>query len=191
VPFSLPPASVRSRPATAGSLASPVYLGLRKARQLSGPALRAISRLGQCFVARVWLVRFCDYHKPRVVRPLGEASCRLGARLHRPLTHGSSFAKWPKIWGALYALEGSRLGNRTILHRVMDAVHRMSSVRRNSLPTDKRTAPYGASSWRTWMTCNSVVRHSSWRYLGLSKCSRRTSSRQKSTRNGLAGSFAP
>jgi heme oxygenase len=31
-----------------------------------------------------------------------------------------SFVREPEIWGALYAVEGSRLGNRIILRRVME-----------------------------------------------------------------------
>ncbi len=31
-----------------------------------------------------------------------------------------SFGREPEIWGALYAVEGSRLGNRVILRRVME-----------------------------------------------------------------------
>jgi heme oxygenase (biliverdin-IX-beta and delta-forming) len=35
-------------------------------------------------------------------------------------THRPSFTTRPEIWGALYALEGSRLGNRVILRCVME-----------------------------------------------------------------------
>jgi heme oxygenase (biliverdin-IX-beta and delta-forming) len=44
----------------------------------------------------------------------------LRARSHRILTHPPSFVREPEIWGALYAIEGSRLGNRIILDRVME-----------------------------------------------------------------------
>jgi heme oxygenase len=44
----------------------------------------------------------------------------LRARPQRPLTPKPSFTRRPEIWGALYALEGSRLGNRVILRRVME-----------------------------------------------------------------------
>jgi heme oxygenase (biliverdin-IX-beta and delta-forming) len=44
----------------------------------------------------------------------------LRMRPQRPLTHWPSFTERPEIWGALYALEGSRLGNRIILRRVME-----------------------------------------------------------------------
>lgn len=39
---------------------------------------------------------------------------------HRIPEHPPSFAKQPEIWGALYALEGSHLGNRIMLDRVME-----------------------------------------------------------------------
>jgi heme oxygenase len=41
----------------------------------------------------------------------------------RPNTHPAyppSFVREPEIWGALYAVEGSRLGNRIILRRVIE-----------------------------------------------------------------------
>ncbi len=41
----------------------------------------------------------------------------LGTRPHRSPAHPPSFTREPEIWGALYALEGSRLGNRIILLR--------------------------------------------------------------------------
>jgi heme oxygenase (biliverdin-IX-beta and delta-forming) len=44
----------------------------------------------------------------------------LRTRPYRPPAHRPSFAREPEIWGALYALEGSRLGNRIILRRVME-----------------------------------------------------------------------
>ncbi len=44
----------------------------------------------------------------------------LGTRPHRSPAHQPSFTREPEIWGALYALEGSRLGNRVILLRVME-----------------------------------------------------------------------
>jgi heme oxygenase (biliverdin-IX-beta and delta-forming) len=50
---------------------------------------------------------------------LGEDLRVLRVRPQRPLTYRPSFAKRPEIWGAIYALEGSRLGNWIILRRVM------------------------------------------------------------------------
>jgi heme oxygenase (biliverdin-IX-beta and delta-forming) len=44
----------------------------------------------------------------------------LGVRPHRARGHRPSFTKEPALWGALYALEGSRLGNRIILDSVME-----------------------------------------------------------------------
>jgi heme oxygenase len=44
----------------------------------------------------------------------------LGTHPYRTPAHPPSFAREPEIWGALYALEGSRLGNRIILHRVLE-----------------------------------------------------------------------
>jgi heme oxygenase len=44
----------------------------------------------------------------------------LCTRPHRSPVHPPSFTREPEIWGALYALEGSRLGNRIILLRVME-----------------------------------------------------------------------
>jgi heme oxygenase len=44
----------------------------------------------------------------------------LRTRPYRTPAHPPSFARDPEIWGALYALEGSRLGNRIILHRVIE-----------------------------------------------------------------------
>jgi heme oxygenase len=44
----------------------------------------------------------------------------LGTRPHRFPAYPPSFTTEPEIWGALYALEGSRLGNRIILRRVME-----------------------------------------------------------------------
>jgi heme oxygenase len=39
---------------------------------------------------------------------------------HKPLAHRPSFASPPEIWGALYALEGSRLGNLVVLRVVIE-----------------------------------------------------------------------
>jgi heme oxygenase len=47
----------------------------------------------------------------------------LRALAMRPNTHPAyppSFVRKPEVWGALYAVEGSRLGNRIILRRVME-----------------------------------------------------------------------
>jgi heme oxygenase (biliverdin-IX-beta and delta-forming) len=44
----------------------------------------------------------------------------LGTHPHRSPAHPPSFTREPEIWGALYALEGSRQGNRIILLRVME-----------------------------------------------------------------------
>jgi heme oxygenase (biliverdin-IX-beta and delta-forming) len=44
----------------------------------------------------------------------------LRTRPCRSLTHQPLFTRRPEIWGALYALEGSRLGNRIVLRRVME-----------------------------------------------------------------------
>ncbi len=41
-------------------------------------------------------------------------------RSNRIPSHSPSFVTEPEIWGALYATEGSRLGNRIILRRVME-----------------------------------------------------------------------
>jgi heme oxygenase (biliverdin-IX-beta and delta-forming) len=43
----------------------------------------------------------------------------LGMRPNRNPAYPPSFVREPEIWGALYAVEGSRLGNRLILRRVM------------------------------------------------------------------------
>jgi heme oxygenase len=44
----------------------------------------------------------------------------LRVRPHRIPERWPSFANEPELWGALYALEGSRLGNRIILDSVME-----------------------------------------------------------------------
>jgi heme oxygenase (biliverdin-IX-beta and delta-forming) len=44
----------------------------------------------------------------------------LGMRPNTNPAYPVSFAREPEIWGALYAVEGSRLGNRIILRRVME-----------------------------------------------------------------------
>jgi heme oxygenase len=44
----------------------------------------------------------------------------LRTRPYRTSAHPPSFTREPEIWGALYAVEGSRLGNRVILRRVME-----------------------------------------------------------------------
>ena len=44
----------------------------------------------------------------------------LGMRLNTNAAYPPSFVREPEIWGALYAIEGSRLGNRIILRRVME-----------------------------------------------------------------------
>jgi heme oxygenase len=44
----------------------------------------------------------------------------LGMRPNKNLACPPSFGREPEIWGALYAVEGSRLGNRIILRRVME-----------------------------------------------------------------------
>jgi heme oxygenase (biliverdin-IX-beta and delta-forming) len=43
----------------------------------------------------------------------------LGMPPNRNPAHPPSFVREPEIWGALYAVEGSRLGSRIILRRVM------------------------------------------------------------------------
>ena len=44
----------------------------------------------------------------------------LRVRPHKISEHPPSFAKEPEIWGALYSLEGSHLGNRIILRSVLE-----------------------------------------------------------------------
>jgi heme oxygenase (biliverdin-IX-beta and delta-forming) len=44
----------------------------------------------------------------------------LGTLPNRNPAYRPSFVSAPEIWGALYAIEGSRLGNRIILCRVME-----------------------------------------------------------------------
>jgi heme oxygenase len=44
----------------------------------------------------------------------------LGMRPNTNPVYPPSFVREPEIWGALYAVEGSRLGNRIILRRVME-----------------------------------------------------------------------
>jgi heme oxygenase (biliverdin-IX-beta and delta-forming) len=44
----------------------------------------------------------------------------LGMRPNANPAYPPSFVREPEIWGALYAVEGSRLGNRIILRRVME-----------------------------------------------------------------------
>jgi heme oxygenase len=44
----------------------------------------------------------------------------LGMRPNTNPAYPVSFVREPEIWGALYAVEGSRLGNRIILRRVME-----------------------------------------------------------------------
>jgi heme oxygenase (biliverdin-IX-beta and delta-forming) len=44
----------------------------------------------------------------------------LGMRPNTNPASPPSFGQEPEIWGALYAVEGSRLGNRIILRRVME-----------------------------------------------------------------------
>jgi heme oxygenase (biliverdin-IX-beta and delta-forming) len=44
----------------------------------------------------------------------------LGTLPNRNPEYPPSFLSAPEIWGALYAIEGSRLGNRIILCRVME-----------------------------------------------------------------------
>jgi len=44
----------------------------------------------------------------------------LGIRPNTNRAYSPSFVREPEIWGALYAVEGSRLGNRVILRRVME-----------------------------------------------------------------------
>jgi heme oxygenase len=51
---------------------------------------------------------------------LAEDLRALGTRPNRNLAHPASFVREPEIRGALYAIEGSRLGNRIILRRVME-----------------------------------------------------------------------
>jgi heme oxygenase (biliverdin-IX-beta and delta-forming) len=44
----------------------------------------------------------------------------LGTRPNRNPAYPLSFVREPETWGALYAVEGSRLGNRIILRHVME-----------------------------------------------------------------------
>ncbi len=44
----------------------------------------------------------------------------LRTRPNRVPVHSPSFVTEPEIWGALYAIEGSRLGNRIMLRNVME-----------------------------------------------------------------------
>jgi heme oxygenase len=44
----------------------------------------------------------------------------LGMRPNANAARPPSFVREPEIWGALYAVEGSHLGNRIILRRVME-----------------------------------------------------------------------
>jgi heme oxygenase len=44
----------------------------------------------------------------------------LGTRPNRNPAHPPSFVREPETWGALYAVEGSRLGNRVVLRRVTE-----------------------------------------------------------------------
>jgi heme oxygenase len=50
---------------------------------------------------------------------LAEDLRALGVRPNANPAYPPSFVREPEIWGALYAVEGSRLGNRVILRRVM------------------------------------------------------------------------
>jgi heme oxygenase (biliverdin-IX-beta and delta-forming) len=45
----------------------------------------------------------------------------LGIRPNANPVYPPSFVREPEIWGAVYAVEGSRLGNRVILRRVMES----------------------------------------------------------------------
>lgn len=44
----------------------------------------------------------------------------LHMRPYRTYAHPPSFVREPEIWGALYAIEGSRLGSRVLLRRVTE-----------------------------------------------------------------------
>jgi heme oxygenase (biliverdin-IX-beta and delta-forming) len=52
---------------------------------------------------------------------LAEDLRALGLRPNANPAYSPAFVKEPEIWGALYAVEGSRLGNRIILRRVMES----------------------------------------------------------------------
>jgi heme oxygenase (biliverdin-IX-beta and delta-forming) len=52
---------------------------------------------------------------------LGEDLRALGIRPNANPVYPPSFVREPEIWGALYAVEGSRLGNRIILRRVIES----------------------------------------------------------------------
>jgi heme oxygenase (biliverdin-IX-beta and delta-forming) len=54
------------------------------------------------------------------VAALEEDLRALGMRPNTNPAYPPSFVREPEIWGALYAVEGSRLGNRIILRRVME-----------------------------------------------------------------------
>jgi heme oxygenase len=110
----------------------------------------------------------------------------LGMRPNPNPAYPPSFGREPEIWGALYAVEGSRLGNRIMLRRVMEcgsgAERRATQFLAHGL--EDRTAWRG--SWGGWRPCNIAVRHSSWRCSEPSECSKRISIWQGGTHDELA-----
>jgi hypothetical protein len=100
--------------------------------------------------------------------PVGSARGRLEGLDILPNTNPAympSFVREPDVWGALYAVEGSRLGNRIILLRVMEC------------GSEAERRAHGARSWRGWRPYNIAVTHSSRRRLEPSECSKRISIR--------------
>jgi heme oxygenase len=99
-----------------------------------------------------------------------------------------SFVREPEIWGALYAVEGSRLGNRIILRRVMESGSEAERRATQFLAHGQEDRTAWGDSWRGWTPYNIVLRHSSWRCSERSECSKRTSIWHIGTRDELAHS---
>jgi heme oxygenase (biliverdin-IX-beta and delta-forming) len=104
-------------------------------RMISSSCLGGTIRLGRLltihFDALTLLVPALERAGAEHVCPGWEGRSRLAALeedlrvlrtcTDRVLAHRPSFVREPEIWGALYAIEGSRLGNRIILRRVMES----------------------------------------------------------------------